>query len=100
MNTIRMTNYRRVKRPKNKTPGKKFNWPVRPQYLLCIAVLGALYWGYVTYGTPHLLFQYSYSGNYVRTYHFCDYVGEHSQRFYPQNGRCPVIRFFRSRHGY
>ncbi len=100
MSSIRVRNHRRFKRPKVKTPGRKFIWPVHPKYLLCFAFLGALYWGYQTYGTPHLRFQYSYTGNYTRFYHACDYVGQYSQRYYPRNGRCPLFKFFRSRRGY
>lgn len=69
-------------------------WPVRPSKLVWVPIVAALWWVTQVYGTPHLRFQYTWSGHPDRPiFHVCDYVGLHSQRVHPRFGeRCPLIR--------
>lgn len=73
---------------------------VRLSQLLWIPILSALWLAVEIYGTPHLRFHYTWSGNPdYKTFHECDYVGLHSQRVHPQGGECPLIRFFTGQAG-
>ncbi|WP_422363234.1 hypothetical protein [Pyruvatibacter mobilis] len=47
--------------------------------------------------TPHLRFAGTYSSTSADPYfHHCDYVGLHSRRISPPDGRCPIIAFLTS----
>ena len=79
---------------------------VRPKSLLWLAVVGGLVWAAAEFGSPHLRFQYTYyatgapSGAEAgRRYVSCDYVGLHSRRVIPRNGRCPMFRLLKAPEG-
>jgi hypothetical protein len=84
-----------VKSPGGKRP--RFVAPVRPRHLLWAVIAGGLWLGASRYGTPHLRFVYTYTGSKAHPhYRRCDYLGLHSRRVFPANGRCPLIVFFKA----
>lgn len=74
-------------------------------FLWLLVPLGA--WAvYETYGTPHLVVSYIFTGGSRydpfadRYYHSCTYFGWTGQRTVPAiDGRCPWIRFFHGGRG-
>lgn len=61
----------------------------------------SLWWGYATYGTPHVVATYRYAGStYLppseRRYIDCDYYGLKGKvTVSALGGRCPLVRFFK-----
>ena len=70
---------------------------IRPRHFIWLAVLAVLGIGMVLFGTPHLRYIYTYTNGYdgQPVYLTCDYIGWHSQRFIPGDGRCPLIKLLK-----
>ena len=69
--------------------------------LLWLAVPLSVYGIYTAYGTPHFVYEYTFTGGsrsdvrLPRHYLTCTYVGWHGSRTVPaRDGRCPWVRFF------
>ncbi len=73
-------------------------WPVRLRHLLWLPpVLALLLINPAAVPTPHLRVAGVYVGPSAAPYfRSCDYVGLHSRRMRPDDGRCPLIAFFPS----
>ena len=66
--------------------------------MLWAPVLAAAMLTGLVLGTPHLRLVYTYAGpDSAPYYRRCDYVGLHSQRVIPADGRCPLIQLLRPR---
>lgn len=69
---------------------------VRGKHLLWVPPVLALFFiDPASLSTPHLRFAGVYSELHsARHYHSCDYLGLHSRRIVPPDGKCPLIAFF------
>ena len=87
------------RRPRSNRPAHRrarVAWVRASHMLWAPIVLGGLLVGLLV-GTPHVLMTYTYSdGFFGRVYHSCDYLGQHSQRVIPNDGRCPIIRLLKA----
>lgn len=81
---------------------KRTLW-VRPTKLLWVAVITAALGAMWLYGTPHMLWNYRYTGSYENKYYTsCDYIGRDSQTVWPRLGECPFVMLLkpaRASHG-
>ncbi|MEM8786872.1 MAG: hypothetical protein AAGE76_01270 [Pseudomonadota bacterium] len=73
---------------------------------LWLAVPLGLYGVYTHWGTPHLVYEYTFTGGsrsdprLPRHYLTCRYIGWHGSVIAPaQAGRCPWVRFFHGGSG-
>ena len=67
-------------------------WPVRPRHLLWLPMLTGLWFGTLTFGTPHLRFDYDTIGTGAyRTITHCTYVGIHGIRPSPTGSSCELV---------
>lgn len=74
--------------------------PIRLRHLTWLVILTGLGIGAVLYGTPHLRYIYIYTNTYGQPYYLsCDYIGWHTQRVVPRDGRCPIIQLLKSQQG-
>lgn len=65
---------------------------MRPSKLLWVAIIAGAAGSMWLYGTPHMLWNYRYTGSYdQKFYTSCDYIGRDSQRVRPHNGECPFV---------
>lgn len=70
---------------------------VRPRQFVWLAALIGIVMGVAVFGTPHIRYIYRYTGSYENPYYLtCDYAGWHSQRFVPDDGRCPLFKFLKA----
>ena len=70
--------------------------PVRPGQFIWLGVIVVLGILVTMFGTPHLRFQYQYTGARSNPHYLsCQYIGIHSQTINPQTGKCPLIRLFK-----
>ena len=96
-----MTREMRVTGVRYPTPGRDrkrrpsiSTTPVRLRSLLWLPLAAAVIGGIWHFGTPHLRFAYAYhERGAARFYERCDYVGLHSRRLVPDDGRCPLVTF-------
>lgn len=72
--------------------------PIRLRNLLWLPLAGAAWLALEYYGTPHL--RYAWEGFSMGRgpdapvyFRRCDYVGLHSFRLHPRDGKCPVFMF-------
>ena len=71
--------------------------PIRLRHFIWLAILAGLVIWVVIFGTPHLRYTYTYTNVYGQPYYLsCSYIGWYSQRFIPRDGRCPLIKTFKS----
>lgn len=69
---------------------------IRAGKLFWLPVLLGLVAGLYILGWPHLLWDFTYQGDYDhRHYVRCQYVGRYTQVVAPSDGQCPYIRFFK-----
>lgn len=74
---------------------------LRLHYFLWVLVPVGLWFVYITYGLPHMLWSYSWRDDgqghdpmAERYYTRCTYVGPYgNQTILPRNGKCPFLRF-------
>lgn len=93
---VRGINYPRAS---HRAPKKTSVGLFRLRSFAWVLVIGALVWGVMIYGTPHLRFAYTYRPiGEARFYTRCDYIGWNSQRIAPRDGRCPLFLFLRKPH--
>jgi len=82
---------------------------IRASYFVWIVIPVALYFGYLAYGLPHMIWSYSYrqvgpasaSNPFAgRYYTRCTFIGPYgSFSTYPTNGKCAWVRFFKKQEG-
>lgn len=71
---------------------------IRPRHLIWVLVVGVMGFVWLTYGTPHLRFAYSYTGSASAPFmQSCDYVGWDSRQVISLDGKCPLIKFLKER---
>lgn len=75
------------------------------RYSAWIPVLGAFYLAFVTWGLPHMVFNYTYRDDgrgYApfapgRRYTSCTYIGYYGHfRYQTTNGTCPWFKFYKA----
>ncbi len=73
-------------------------WLIHPKHMIWLLLMVAFFGFFWMKGTPHMLFTYRYQGpDAYRYYIWCNYIGWHSRRIWPDDGKCPVIRLLHAK---
>lgn len=92
---MKLHHHRRLPRISSpRSDGKAWVLPIRPSKLLWLPAGALLMWSVQSYGTPHLRYEYDYTGTDARPYYTrCLYIGWHTATIYPRHGHCPLFIF-------